>query len=76
MQEVLEFLIKAVIDEHEGIEIESEETDKNIDFRVKVADGELGKLIGRKGKTINAIRTMMKAASRESGKKVNVEVLD
>ena len=47
-----------------------------MDLELRVADGDIGKVIGRQGRTIRAIRTVVKAASVKAGKRTNVEVLD
>ena len=55
------------------IEVEDE---KNIIFKVQVADGDMGKIIGRQGKIAQSIRTVMKAVANRKDKKVNVEFID
>jgi uncharacterized protein len=58
------------------VEVSGTETDSRIDFELRVAEGDMGKIIGRQGRTIRAIRTVVKAASVRLGKRVNVEVPD
>ena len=50
MKEVLETIIKNIVDNQESIKIEEVEDEKNIIFKVQVADGDMGKIIGRQGK--------------------------
>ena len=45
-------------------------------FEVRVADGDMGKVIGRQGRIIKEVRVLMKAVAQRKGKKVSVEVLD
>ena len=51
------------------------EGEKNIIFEVKVADGDMGKVIGRQGKIAQSIRTVMKAVANRKDKKVTVEFI-
>ena len=76
MKEVLETIIKNLVDNQESIKIEEAEDEKNIIFKVQVADGDMGKIIGRQGKIAQSIRTVMKAVANRKDKKVNVELID
>ena len=76
MKEVLETIIKNLVDNQESIKIEEAEDQKNIIFKVQVADGDMGKIIGRQGKIAQSIRTVMKAVANRKDKKVNVEFID
>jgi predicted RNA-binding protein YlqC (UPF0109 family) len=76
MKEVLETIIKNLVDNQESIKIEEAEDEKNIIFKVQVADGDMGKIIGRQGKIAQSIRTVMKAVANRKDKKVNVEFID
>ena len=76
MKEVLETIIKNLVDNQESIKIEEAEDEKNIIFKVQVADGDMGKIIGRQGKIAQSIRTVMKAVENRKDKKVNVEFID
>ena len=76
MKEVLETIIKNLVDNQESIKIEEVEDEKNIIFKVQVADGDMGKINGRQGKIAQSIRTVMKAVANRKDKKVNVEFID
>ena len=76
MKEVLETIIKNLVDNQESIKIEEVEDEKNIIFKVQVADVDMGKIIGRQGKIAQSIRTVMKAVANRKDKKVNVEFID
>ena len=75
MKEVLETIIKNLVDNQESIKIEEVEDEKNIIFKVQVADGDMGKIIGRQGKIAQSIRTVMKAVANRKDKKVTVEFI-
>jgi predicted RNA-binding protein YlqC (UPF0109 family) len=76
LEELLRFLARSLVDEPEEVEISAHETDSRVDLTLRVARGDMGKVIGRSGKIIKAIRTVMKAASVKANKRVNVEVTD
>ena len=76
MKEVLETIIKNLVDNQEGVEIKEVEGKKNIIFEVKVAEEDMGKVIGRQGKIAQSIRTVMKAVANRKDKKVTVEFID
>ena len=76
MKETLEIIIKNIVENQEAVSInEKVEADK-ITFEVKVADDDMGRVIGRQGKIANSIRTVMKALGSRDRKRVNIEFLD
>jgi predicted RNA-binding protein YlqC (UPF0109 family) len=58
------------------VEVSETETDSRVDLELRVAPDDMGRVIGRQGRTIRAIRTVVKAASVKQGKRVSVEVPD
>ncbi len=77
MKELLEYMVKELVDSPESVEIEEEEEDeKTIIFKLSVAEDDLGKVIGKKGRTANALRVIMRAASAKRGKSSIVKILD
>ena len=76
MKQILETIIKNIVENQDAVSInEKEETDK-ITFEVKVEESDMGRVIGRQGKVANSIRTLMKALGSREKKKVSVEFLD
>ena len=75
MKEVLETIIRSLVDNQEGVEIKEVEGEKNIIFEVRVAEEDMGKVIGRQGKIAQSIRTVMKAVANRKDKKVTVEFI-
>jgi predicted RNA-binding protein YlqC (UPF0109 family) len=69
-------LARSLVDEPDKVEVSGTETDSRVDLELRVAQDDMGKIIGRQGRTIRAIRTVAKAASVRLGKKVTVEVPD
>jgi hypothetical protein len=76
MKELVETLVKHLVDQPEQVEITQVEGERVIVFEVRVAQSDLGKVIGRGGRIANALRTVVKAAATKQGKKVNLEILD
>ena len=75
MKEVLETIIKSLVDSQDAVEIKEVEGEKTIIFEVKVAEGDMGKIIGRQGKIAQSIRTVMRAVANRKDKKVTVEFI-
>lgn len=76
MKELVETLVKHLVDQPEQVEVKQIEGERVIVLEVRVAPGDLGKVIGRGGRIANALRTVVKAAATKQGKKVNLEILD
>jgi predicted RNA-binding protein YlqC (UPF0109 family) len=77
VQELLEFLARTLVDEPDEVSVESfEEDDGTIVLELEVAEEDTGKVIGRGGRTVAALRTVMKAAAVKEGRRVLVDVVD
>ena len=74
MKSVLEMIISNLVDNKEEISIEEiSNNEKSVEFKVKVAESDMGKVIGKQGRVAKSIRTVMKSVAGKEGKKVNVE---
>ena len=67
-------LARSLVGEPDKVEVSGAESDSRVDLEIRVAPEDMGKIIGRGGRTIRAIRTVTKAASVRLGKRVSVEV--
>ena len=76
MKELLTYLIQNLVDHPEEVSVSEREAGGGIVFEIRVADGDMGKVIGRQGRIIKEVRVLMKAVAQRKGKKVTVEVLD
>jgi uncharacterized protein len=76
LENLLLFLARSLVDEPEKVEVTGRETDSRVDLTLRVAPKDMGKVIGRRGRIVKAIRAVMKAASVKAKKRVNVEVAD
>ena len=75
MKETLEVIVKNLVDSPEEVSINELDGEKSIVFEVKVAETDMGKVIGKQGKIAQSIRTVMKAVAGKKDKKVNVEFI-
>mgnify|MGYP001431565183 FL=1 len=75
MKELVEILAKALVDRPDQVTVDLVEKDKYISIELRVAQEDMGKVIGRQGRTAKAIRTVVKAAAARQNKKVNVEIV-
>jgi len=76
MTELLELLVKALVEDPGAVVIEEFEEDDTLVYEVTVAEEDLGRVIGRGGRVANAIRTIAKAAAVRLDRRVVVEILD
>jgi predicted RNA-binding protein YlqC (UPF0109 family) len=74
---LVEYLARSLVDDPDGVSIEAfDEEDGTIVIEVRVAEDDVGQLIGRGGRTINALRTVVRACSVKQGTRVLVDVMD
>lgn len=76
MKEILETVIKALVDNQEAVKINAVEGEKSVVYEVKVADEDMGKVIGKDGKIARAIRTLIKALAAKEQKRVSIEFIE
>lgn len=76
MKEVLETLIKSLVDNPQNVTITEKEENKTTVFEVKVDNTDIGKVIGKQGRIAKSIRTLMKSISAKEHKKIAIEFLD
>jgi predicted RNA-binding protein YlqC (UPF0109 family) len=77
MKELLEFLAQGLVDRPDEVSVEQfEEDDGRVVLELAVAEGDYGKVIGRGGRTAQALRTVVKAAAVNEGRRVLVDIVD
>jgi predicted RNA-binding protein YlqC (UPF0109 family) len=77
VRDLLEYLARALVDEPDGVTVEQfEEDDGTVVLELAVADDDYGKVIGRGGRTANALRTLVKAAAVKENRRVLVDIVD
>lgn len=75
-KDLVEYVARALVDEPDGVEVTVVEGEKSTIVELKVADGDLGKVIGKQGRIAKAIRTILSAAGTKTGKRVVLEIID
>jgi predicted RNA-binding protein YlqC (UPF0109 family) len=75
MKDFIEYIAKHLVDRPDAVQLEQEEQEDKIVFRLKVGDDEVGKVIGRKGRTAKALRTLLNAVAAKEGKHAVLEIV-
>ncbi len=76
MKEFIEYIAKALVDHPESVAVTEVEGEKTTVYELRVYQDDLGKVIGRKGQTAKAIRTIISAVSAKKGKRALLEILE
>ena len=75
MKELVEVIAKALVDDPESVVVNEREEKKTTVLEVRVAESDMGKVIGKQGRIAKAIRSVVKAAASKEEKKVIVEIM-
>ncbi len=76
MREFLEYIAKQLVDNPDAVLITEEEKDNKIIFKIKVAQSDIGKIIGKQGRTAQSMRVLLSAVAAKLGKRALLEVED
>ena len=76
MENVLKAIISNLVEDANAVEIKRIDSEKTVTFEVKVADSDMGRVIGKQGRMAKSIRTVIKAIAVSKNKKVNIEFID
>ena len=76
LKEFLEFVIKALVDDPSEVSVVERINDRTSIFELTVAKSDIGKVIGKKGKTALALRTLLNAVSTKQGKRSELEIVE
>ncbi len=77
MKEFIESVVKQLVDKPEEVEVKTVESEQSIIYELTVGDGDYGKVIGKRGRNVSAIRTILFAINaKEGGKRARLEVID
>ena len=76
MKELVEVIASALVDNPDGVVVTERQEGKTTVLEVRVADGDMGKVIGKQGRIAKAIRSVVKAAASKEDKKVVVDIID
>ena len=75
MKELVEVIARALVDNPDGVVVTERQEGKTTVLEVRVADGDLGKVIGKQGRIAKAIRSVVKAAATKDNKRVVVDIV-
>ncbi|WP_373045480.1 KH domain-containing protein [Vulgatibacter sp.] len=75
MRDLIEYAARCLVDEPEAVEVEERPGASTV-YELSVAPGDLGKVIGRQGRTAKALRTLLAARAEVEGKRATLEILD
>ncbi|HEX4819871.1 MAG TPA: KH domain-containing protein [Acidimicrobiales bacterium] len=75
-RDVCEYLVKQIVEEADGVEVEVNERGRGTTIEVRVAQGDMGRVIGKRGRIAQSIRTVVRAAAARDGATVDVDFLE
>lgn len=76
MKEFLEYLIKHLVDKPDEVRVNEITGERTVVFELRVGEGDMGKVIGKRGQTANSLRTLLAAVAAKQGKRSVLEILD
>jgi hypothetical protein len=76
MKELVEFIVKALVDNPSEVQVNEVVGDKITLFELRVSKSDIGKVIGKKGRTAMAVRTILSAVSTKQGKRAELEIIE
>src|SRR3990172_8239772 len=74
MRELIEFMARAIVDNPDAVEVSEEDAGDHIVFHLKVAEDDMGRVIGKQGRIANAMRTLLKVAAIRRGERAVLEI--
>jgi predicted RNA-binding protein YlqC (UPF0109 family) len=75
-KDLIEYIVKSLVDEPDNVEVNVIESEKSTILELRVAQTDIGKVIGKHGRIAKAIRTILLAATAKDGKRAVLEILD
>lgn len=76
MKELIEHIAKALVDHPDKVEVKEIAGEKTLIYELRVGSGDLGKVIGKEGRTAKSIRAIISAAAMKQGKRAQLEILE
>jgi len=76
MKEFIEFIVKHLVDNPSAVHVNEIDGERTVVFELRVGEGDMGKVIGRRGQTAKSLRTLLAAASAKMGKRAVLEILE
>jgi predicted RNA-binding protein YlqC (UPF0109 family) len=76
MKELIEYMAKALVDQPDKVVIKEIAGEKTLIYELRVGEGDLGKIIGKEGRTAKAMRAILSASAMKLGKRAQLEILE
>jgi len=76
LKDLVTYILKALVDNQEKVEVNEIAGEKSVIYELRVGEGDLGKVIGKEGRTARAVRTIISAAAMKLGKRTVLEILE
>ena len=76
MKEFVEFVVKALVDHPEQVDVREVDGERVVVFELRLNQTDIGKIIGKSGRTITAIRTLLTSAAAKQGKRAMMEIIE
>lgn len=76
MKELLTYIVQSLVDHPDEVSVTERKADGETVYEVRVADGDMGKVIGRQGRIVKQVRILMRAVAQRRNKKIRVDILD
>ncbi|MDQ3817465.1 MAG: KH domain-containing protein [Acidobacteriota bacterium] len=76
MRETIEMIVKAIVDDTDAVDVREVEQKGALLIEVRVAEGDMGKIIGRQGRTVRALRSLLHAAGLKQNRRYTLEIVE
>ena len=76
LQDLIEFVVKSLVDDPSQVQIRQVQSGSNVKLELRVAKDDMGRVIGKKGRVANSIRTLLKVAAAREGKQATLDIID
>jgi hypothetical protein len=76
MKELVEYMAKALVDNPDQVSVTEAVNGANVVLELRVGDGDMGRVIGRQGRVVNAMRTLLQYSATRQAKRAQLEILD
>jgi len=76
MKKAVEIMVKALVGEPDAVDVSEHADGKNVRLELRVADADMGRIIGREGRTVKAIRSLMYVAGQKHGKRFMLDLVE
>jgi len=76
MKELIEYIARALVDHPDQVEVREASLERTVVYELRVGQGDIGKVIGKEGRTAKAMRAIIDAAAKKLGKRAQLEILE